>query len=511
MRRTIIGNKIRSYAASKKVVTRDFMSGTETTSFFSKYTKEEINNYLKTPDKNEKELRNMSIYLYNISLQYKAIINYFSSMATFAHIISPTAIDTSKKVNEKNILSQYNKVKTYVHNMNIAHEFSQVITIMMREDVFYGYIWSTPDSWTLQRLDPTYCSLSGEVDGCWVFGFDFQYFNGKEVLLDFYPAEFKTKYAGFKRDAKLRWQDLEPKNIICMKANEDLTYCLPPFVGLFSDIANVQDYKDLAIASSEMDNYKLLNAEIGFDKDGNPLIDAKLAKEYYEQIDSQLPDAIGLSMSPFKIVDYRFDKNPSLNGGDDVQKAEEAVFRGGAVSSIVFGGGKNPSAAAVKISVTVNETVIFKILRQLERNINRLLKDFSGTQKFNVTMLDVTYYNKQEVLDSLLKVGTYGQPLRSAINAVVGVSQSNMEGMLFLENTLLKLQEQERPLTSSNTQSGAPLDEGGKPTNASKGKALDSAGEQTQENDSNANRDSGTFGMFNISDYENEEDIDNDE
>lgn len=478
----IQSRKLSNYAIAKKVVTRDFLSRTESSYLFSRYTKEQINNFLATPDQNEKNLRDMSIYLYHISNQYKSIINYFANMPTFAYVLSPLNLNKSKTLNDKNILAQYYKVSAYVQNMNIAHEFGSALNTAFREDCFFGYIWSTDSSWTLQRLDANYCQLSGKVDGCWVFGFDFQYFVGREAFLEFYPAEFQTKYKAYQSNNNLRWQDLEPKNIICIKINDDLTYQLPVFVSLFGDIANIQDYKDLYLAGTEMQNYKLIHAELQTDKDGNWLIDGELAKDYYNQLAGQLPDFIGLGMSPFKLQDFKFEKS-NISQDDDVRRAEETAIRSIGINPLVFGVSKDAaSAAAAKLSVTVNETFVFRTLKQIERNINRLLKDFAGTQKFNITMLPVTYFNQQEYLTNVLKCGTYGLGVRSILNSIIGISESNMSGILYLENELLKLQEQEKPLVSSNTQSGSQIDEGGAPTAAETGGTLDTAGEQAVEN-----------------------------
>lgn len=475
--------KITNYAVAKKVVTRDFLSNTEASLLFSRYTKEQIINLLTAPDRNEKSLRDMSIYLYNISNQYKSIVNYFANMPTFAYVLSPLNLNRSKQLNDKNILAQYYKASSYIQTMNIAHEFGQAMTVMFREDVFFGYIWEVPNqSWTMQRLDANYCKLSGKVDGCWVFGFDFQYFTGREAFLEFYPVEFQTKYRTYQSNNNLRWQDLEPNNIICLKANEDLTYQLPPFVSLFADIANIQDYKDLYKAGTEMQNYKLLHAELQTDSNGNWLLDAELAKDYYAQLAAQLPDYIGLGMSPFKIEDFKFEKS-NISGDDDVRKAEEAAIRSIGVNPLVFGVSKEAaSAAAAKLSIVVNETVVFRILKQIERNINRLLKELSGTQKFNITILDVTYFNQQEKLDLALKAGMYGLGVRSILNSLMGISPSNMEGILYLENELLDLQGREKPLISSNTQPAIPLDTGGAPSNAEQGLPLDDAGTQSAEN-----------------------------
>lgn len=54
--------------------------------------------------------------------------------------------------------------------------------------------------------------------------------------------------------------------------------------------------------------------------------------------------------------------------------------------------------------------------------------------------------------------------------------------MTYLENEILGLGNTEKPLTSSNTQSGAVAgDEGGRPTNASKGEGLSDSGNVTAD------------------------------
>ena len=77
-------------------------------------------------------------------------------------------------------------------------------------------------------------------------------------------------------------------------------------------------------------------------------------------------------------------------------------------------------------------------------------------------------------------------PVRAAIMATGGYTPSDVENMMYLENTILDLSSKEVPLKSSNTQT-ADNGDGGRPTNESQGKDLSDAGAVTQENDSNAN------------------------
>ena len=176
-----------------------------------------------------------------------------------------------------------------------------------------------------------------------------------------------------------------------------------------------------------------------------------------------------------------------MSGSDDVAKAENSMWKQAGVNNILFGGGEDPSSSTLSLSTVNDQMIVFAMMRQIERWINRKLKSVSTAVKFKVNILDVTYFNRQEVHDRFVKDGQYGMPVRSAIMATSGYSPSDVENMQYLENTVLNLAANEVPLVSSNTQSAADsnaaTDEGGRPTNASEGKALTDAGENSSEED----------------------------
>ena len=138
--------------------------------------------------------------------------------------------------------------------MNIKHEMLKCLQVAVREGVFYGYEYSTDDSYFIQKLDPDYCKISGIEDGVFTFKFDFQYFERDESILDNYANEFRTMYNKYKNSSKLRkagktedlrWQELNSERSICIKTDETILFPFPPFVGVLQDVYDIQDYKAL--------------------------------------------------------------------------------------------------------------------------------------------------------------------------------------------------------------------------------------------------------------------------
>lgn len=478
------------YANLSQIKVRDLENNKDYNPTYRKYTKSQIVTYLGNPANYETQLRQMSQYLYNISNYYRRLIQYFASMSTFSYIVVPYGIDRTKSVNLNKFKKGYYAVINQLEKMNIRHEFTRALTVAFRDDVYYGYAWETNDSYTFQQLDPDYCKISSIEDGVYNFAFNFSYFDANSERLPNFPPEFTTMYNAYAKDSNLKWQELSSDNTVCIKINEQTHIPIPPFVSLFSALADIEDYRAISKNASEVNNYKALALEIPTGDDGTFLIDYDLCKDFYDMLCNVLPENIGAFMSPMKVSSWNFEKSGAVSGSDDVEKAEASMWTQAGVNSILFGGGDKDSATSVKWSTINDQMIVFTVMRQIERWINRKLKSVSTAIKFKVNILDVTYFNRQEMHDQYVKDGQYGLPVRSAIMATAGYSPSDMENMLYLENEVLGLKELEVPLTSSNTQSAdsdAATDDGGRPTNASKGKDLSDAGAVTQENDSNAN------------------------
>lgn len=471
-----------NYANLSQIKLRNLDSSRESNPTYTKYKKDEIVKYLGNPANYEKQLRSMSTYLYNISNYYRRLIEYMAGMSTFSYVVVPYGIDYSKKVNTQKFKKGYYAVVAELEKMNLRHEFSKALTIAFRDDIFCGYSWETNDSFTIQTLDADYCKISSIDDGVYNIAFNFSYFDSNLEKLPNYAPEFATMYAAYKKDAqKMKWQELDPSKSICLKVNEHDIIPIPPFVSLFSALADIEDYRAISKNASEVNNYKALALEIPVGDDGTFLIDYDLCKEFYDMLSNVLPSNIGAIMSPMKISSWDFEKSGVASDNGEVEKAESTMWSQAGVNKILFGGGEDPSASTLELSTVNDQMIVFKMMRQIERWINRKLKNVSSAVKFKVNILDVTVYNRQKMHEQFLRDGQYGMPVRTAIMATQGFSPSDYENMAYLENDMLQFSSKEIPLTSSNTQSAD--SSAGRPTNESQGEGVTDSGENSQEQD----------------------------
>ena len=451
---------------------------------YTKYTRADIIKYLKNPETNAKQLRNASIYLYEVSAQYRRIVNYFAHMCPLTYIMYPFKFDTTKEINEKAFKASYKKATDFMAIFNLQHEMRKALVTAWREDIFAGYIYQTKDSFYIRKLHPDYVKIASIVDGCYMVAFDFSYFRGREDELESYGEEFISKYEDYKKDSSLRWQLLDEKRQFCLKISEDVTYPLIPLAGCLLGIFDIEDYKELQKGASVLRNYKALGLKLPTDEQGNLMIDKDFADQFYEQLSNITPENIGVFETPMDVEVYDFEKS----GAEDPDKTYEAIrnfYNDAGVSALLFGSDKQ-TAASLNISITSDECVCFAVNRQIERNVNRLLKGLSGTQKFQITILDISEFHRQQFHDIMLKDAQYGVPVKSAIAASLGLNPPNMSAMLYMENEILKLHDNMIPLQSSYTQSSD--NEGGRPTAEENGEEISDSNENTREHDSNASR-----------------------
>ena len=469
-----------TYAKLSKLILRDLESNNRKQTFFSKYTKDDVVKYLKNPEQNAKQLREISSYLYNASSHYKRLILYFARMLLFYYIVTPYRVDI-EKVDKNKFKNQYKKILDLLDNMNLQHEFVKIVTTILKEDVFFGYEYSTKDSYFIQKMNPDFCQISSIEDGCFNFAFDFSYFKTNPEKLVQYGSEFEEKYRIYENDTKQRWQELDSKRTICIKMSDDVEFPVPFFVGVLESLYDIEDFKALKKAKTEIGNYKMLSLQIPFDeKTGDFLMDLDLAKEYYHQMGNVLPENIGLVLTPMDIKDFDFEKDKADK--DNVSESIRDYYSSAGVSDLLFNSEKS-SSNSLKLSIDNDSSIMFAVLRSLERWVNRKLKQESGVIKFKCLFLDITKYNQKEFYENCLKGSQASLPMKTMACVSMGIPQSDMVGLNFLETEILEIQNKFIPLKSSHTQS-----DGGRPNNSDKGLPVEEVTEEQQENGSNENR-----------------------
>ena len=478
--------KLMQFANLSKLIKRDLNNPQQVQYTFHKnFTKDDVMKWMANPQKYEKQLRNLSRFLYDTSSHYKRLVQYFATMLTFDYTVEPYGITEFENTKEfiATVRKKYINTINYLEVMNLKHEFAKVCERAWIDDVAYFYEYRMKDSYFLMNLNPDYCQISGIEDGCLTFSFDFSFFKTYPKELERFADEFKIKYEEYKKDTKnKRWQEIDPSKSLCIKIAENIDYPIAPFCGLFEEVYSLEDYKALKLARSEMENYLLLVAKIPYLKESgtsnNFALELNKAIEYFNMAMNEMPDAVAGMLSPFESVEAikvsRSDKST-----DYVSEAQKSLYDSAGVSQLLFN--SDSSASSVTKSILVDESVTFKVLRQFERWVNKKLKDENKVIKFRVDFLDISRYNKDDYIKNLKEASSLGLPVKLKYSAAIGQSPSSTINMEFLENSVLNIVDKWKPLSSSFQTN--PNDDGGRPT--SDDDELSESGETTRENDSN--------------------------
>lgn len=478
------------FAILNRLISRDLNSNTNTPTF-AKYTKDDITTYLSNPYRYEKQLRAAVVYIYGASCHFRRLIQYFVSLSDLSYVVAPYKVDPSK-ANKTSINRNYRKVLNTMSNMSCRTQFPKILSVCLREDVFYGTCWVTNDNFTIQQLPSDYCAIATVEGNVPNVTFDFSYFSGiREKDLDYYPPEFRQKYRKYQNDRRgMRWQELDSPTSFAIKCNNDiLAYALPPFAGILREVYSLEDYKDLKLTKTALENYAMLVMKLGLTEDGEWQMDYGKAVKFWKNLDAVLPDEIGSVLSPMEIEKIGFERTHPGNT-DTIAEAEENLFSAAGVSSLLFNNPK-ASANALILSIKADQAITYGIVKSIEDAVNRYIQAQSYGKNFRVTFLDVSPFNRKECGDMYLKACQYGVPMVSYYCASQGLGQAEMDSMNFLENDVLEIKKLFIPLQSSSTQSSsssqsagasdseAATDEGGAPTKDAED--LTESGEQNRE------------------------------
>jgi hypothetical protein len=405
-------------------------------------------------ERNQAKLRDISKLLFAKSPQYKRLIEYFAGMALFAHVVAP--IKDIKKLNNTKVMKQYTQIGELLKLMSIRHEMTKVLKIAFREDIFYGYIHRDKNSFYVQHIDGSIAKITSIEDGVFNFSIDMSYFDRNPLLLSTYATEVQLKHKQWKQMKSINstlssWVELDAENTICIKINEEMLDVFPPFAGSFDAIFDIDGFKQLRKDKEELSNYMIITQELPMransDNNNDFMIDKDMMMFFHNMAGDTVPENVGVITSPMKINALKFDKDRA--DSDGVAKAERDLWSGLGVSQLLFNADKSTSQGLL-MSVKTDEEIVFGVLTQIQRWLNRYLKFEFSELMFNVNILHVTYFNRQDMYKMYIESAQYGIPVKSMLSATIGLDPIEMMNMAYLENDLLKMHEEFIPLMSSH-------------------------------------------------------------
>jgi len=439
---------------------------------YVKYNDEQVKQFLQDPRAHEKELRQLSRQLENTSQIYQRIVGYLPSLA----IINPIILPTYQAQRLKTIDVQYEKAMEYLTLLNLPKELLKVYRTVFREDVFYGLEYESEDMYSIRQLDPDYCRISGVEHGAYTYQMDMTFFcktknyDVDTTLLaeyDQYIDGFFTKaFNNYRKDGSKQWVDIPAQNSICIKLKEELDYCYPPYASIYKDIQSIEDFKALNKIAEEQANYKIIGFKIPTFSGNNAKnnqqdafsIKVETATMFYELARTAIADSIGIFYSPMDWDSVNFNDG-TTNTRNRVKESTDQLYDSLGISRLVF---NSDNATTLQYSIKCDEALLFALNRQIETWITRKFI-YKHKGNFVCEILDLTIFNRKDMADTFLKGAQSGVPTVVKTWIAMGGRQENLMAYNFLQNNILKVQDNFIPLSTSYTQSSKDS-ESGRPT-----------------------------------------------
>ena len=145
---------------------------------YTQYTRDLLDTYIQSPLNNIDSIREVSRFLTRVSMLYKQMISYFSTMPLYTYNITPLA-EYTKDYDADKQLKQYEKVLKIFHRFKMAKELQNVIANTIRDGMYVGWMVSDEkETMFLMPLDIQYCRIYGKTpEGEWIVYFDAAYFD----------------------------------------------------------------------------------------------------------------------------------------------------------------------------------------------------------------------------------------------------------------------------------------------------------------------------------------------
>jgi len=452
------------------------------------FSKELLRNFMQNPNSNQRNLRELSRFLFYRSNPYRRLIYYNASMIDLnARTVIPLT-DITKEEDKvvpdykREILKDYYLTLKELEKMNLNLEVFKMLIIAWREDAAFGCVYHDDSGFFILPLDGNYCKITGAyLDGTLSFSYDMSWFRSRLEQLEMYGEPFVSMYERYiDNPIENQWQEVPPERAWCFKVNiDDILLPLPPYLPLFNSIVSLADLEEIQAIKDEMSIYKMIIATIPLlsstETPDDFAVNPATALEYYQKMVDELPDYVGAALTPIPLDTISFQED-AANDVNTIENATEALFNTSGGAQILNSSSISGATAFKYAVISDGLYATSSLLPQTEQLLNRFLS-YRLANPSKVKFLKVTPYTKEDYKKSIREDATYGLPNRLVINALNGFSELETLSMKFLEQDILSLHEELIPVQSTHTQAS-----GG---NAKDDSELSDEGEATRDEDKN--------------------------
>ena len=423
----------------------------------SSYSKDSVIKYLKNVSSYEKELRNLSRYLFYRSQVYFRLVMYNATMFDLnARYVVPPYDMTKDNDKDKMLKSYYQTLKT-LDLMDLQHQMLPVFINNFIEDAFYGCCWIDDTGMFILPIPSEFCKISGRYfTGDYSFSVDMSNYKKFEDIIELLGEPLSSMYAAYGGDNSKKWQDMPDEYALCTKARMESweTVC-PVYSGLFLDLINLLDLADIQAIADEQQIYKLIVATIptlgGTSVADDWAVDIDTAITYYNKLAESLPDYAGAAISPIPLEVLSFGDDQATDT-TKIQNATRSVLNTSGGAQILNSSTISGAEAFKSATRADTEFAISGLLGQVQGFVNRMLS-YKISKPSKVKFFEISSYTKTAFKESMQKDLNYGFVSSLAINALNGFSELDTLALNFFENDVLNVKDKFTPLQTASTSS----------------------------------------------------------
>jgi len=421
--------------------------------------------YSVTPDRirtalesrNVVELRNISQHFFYTSGEYRRLVKYAAQLLTFDYLIVPRV--DNKLFKKPAFNKSFLNVMNYIQNAAIEENGYDIALAVVRDGIYFGYEQAIGgNSSTFLKLPTDYCRTRYKINGVYQIEFDNKYFDAFRTEADKieafagFPPEFEKAYNAYLKNSELRWVPLDPQFARAHLIDD----AIPMFSSVFMDILELDEYKTLDKTKLALSTYTLLVQKIPLNKDNELAL-------YMEEIVDLHQNARKMIKNPsIDVLTTPCDMEPiTLDSGansrverDNIERATNMIYNSAGTPIALFNAGSGTGSIGLNLSVKVDESLMFPLLRQFEKWYNNKLAELSPSFEFGIVFPPITVFNYTERVKEYKDAATYGFPTKLLALAALGIRQFDANFLLNYENELLELSTRMQPLSSSHTSSG---------------------------------------------------------
>ena len=466
-----------------------------------------VRRLLEHPEQHANELRNIAEFVRNNILQYDRAEEYFISLFSFKYYLLP-----KRPVNEMNSFEK-SKRKAYnlLQSIRIKEQYPRIIADVIKNGIGFYMFKKGSDFLDFIRLPIDMCRVTNVRSSVGIcFEVDLWYFrtliDSKQLapeVCEYYsdliehmmaPLEKKTPESERKAQGRI-YVPISPVHGFCFCADSYRPTSVPLLAGLLPDALDILEYKSLAKQKAVLETWCIIPQVIPYDEAEKPRVPLQLAKQTIQNLQNILPPGVVTFSTPLEPQETITLQSASTQE-NIVGLGEQNFFSSVGIAGNVMGVGEAKNNAVIDFSNLVDFGFVEHIYNQFDICTNLLLMMFVNDKDWKVHFFGNAYKNAQEIKDAQ-QVFTGTNMPAEYLGANLGFEPQDFEYMLQMGEKS-KLKEKMIPIASAYNTSGQAIlqnegetgdSEGGRPKLDDS--ELSDSGEQTREDETNENNESG--------------------